>query len=676
MIIYVKIDVMVLSQRDASVLRAPRTSACSKDCGPRPRTRRRRHRGVLANRVSRPGAALTGTYRSTLRRLGGAARSTSAFCASPAPPPYDRAEIAALWSMATHQSSALRVANATVLVATTLGAGLRARELAHLRALDVGRRHDETTVIVSGHHPRAVPVLAPTTRRSGDSPASDAGGSFARVRRCATPKTSSARSQRRSRVTPTRWDSRAPGPGHVHLSPPRVAHRARRTLHDRGTGRRRVAASLRAPRRGCAHVQGDAARRSRHLASGNVVKRRRTMIADEEVTNCLRVIERSGVAEWLEEELRQRRRRPGRPRMLSVRALLGALLLLATDDRALRMTGVTEVLFCRLSDESRATLGVRGDAHDARSFAARYRQVGYLFHALSAVLDPSGLVKNRRLCTDEFLRRCVTLSDEEERSARGRLESFMGQLLRASVDECALPRPALAYGLDATPVALFSRGPSKRSGLCASDPDGGWYVREGDHREREDHRGRTRSRVAWALEATLLTTASPTPGALGSFPNLVVGLALDRPGIDPGGTAVRVLRGARARGFTPGPLGVDRAYSGYLARRSTCRRAHSASISWWTTASTSSVARPTATARCWSRAPGTARRCPRRWSAPPRTCALRALTRTPTRGVSRRGATTRCGASPVPTPTATSVSCVPRKVNIPGCAANYDQRHS
>jgi hypothetical protein len=294
------------------------------------------------------------------------------------------------------------------------------------------------------------------------------------------------------------------------------------------------------------------------------MKRRRTMIADEEVTRCLALLERSGVAEWLEEELRARHRRPGRPRMLSVQALLCALLILATDDRALHLSAATEVLFCRLSDESRARLGVRGDAHDARSFAARYRQVGYLFHALSAVLDPSGLVKNRRLSTDEFLQRCVVLSDDEARSARSRLESFMGQLLSASVEECAQPR-RLAYGLDATPVPLFSRGPSKRSGLCASDPDGGWYVREGDHREREDHKGRTRSRVAWALEATLLTTASPTPGALASFPNLVVGLALGRPGIDPGGTAVRVLRGARARGFTPGPLGVDRAYSGALA---------------------------------------------------------------------------------------------------------------
>jgi hypothetical protein len=114
-------------------------------------------------------------------------------------------------------------------------------------------------------------------------------------------------------------------------------------------------------------------------------------------------------------------------------------------------------------------------------------------------------------------------------------------------------------------VPLFSRGPSKRSGLSATDPDGGWYVREGDHREREDHQGRRRNRVAWALEATLLTTASPEPGSVASFPNLVVGLALDRPGVDPGGTAVRVLALARSRGFVPGPLGVDRAYSGAFA---------------------------------------------------------------------------------------------------------------
>lgn len=290
----------------------------------------------------------------------------------------------------------------------------------------------------------------------------------------------------------------------------------------------------------------------------------RRAIPNEEVARCRALIERSGVAEWLEAQIEARYRRPGRPRELSVAALLTGLLLLASDDRALHLSGATEVLFARLSDEAKATLGVTGDVRDDRSFLARYRQVRYLFHRVASVLDPSGLAKNHRLNLEEFTRRCVELSDDEARDARGRLESFMGSMLFASVAECEPPRD-LAYGLDATAVPLFSRGPSTRSGLCATDPDGGWYVREGDHREREDHRGRTRSRVAWALEATLLTTASPEPGSLASFPNLVVGLALERPGVDPGGTARRVLAGARSRGFTPGPLGVDRAYSGAFA---------------------------------------------------------------------------------------------------------------
>jgi hypothetical protein len=290
----------------------------------------------------------------------------------------------------------------------------------------------------------------------------------------------------------------------------------------------------------------------------------RRAIPDEEVARCRALVERSGVAAWLEAAIEARHRRPGRPRELSVAALLTALLLLATDDRALHLNGATDVLFRRLSDEAKATLGVVGEVGDERSFLARYRQVRYLFHAIASVLDPSGLPKNHRLSLEAFAQRCVERSDDEVREARSRLESFSAAMLSASVEGCERPS-RLAYGLDATPVPLFSRGPSKRSGLSATDPDGGWYVREGDHREREDHRGRRRSRVAWALEATLLMTASPEPGTLSSFPNLVVGLSLDRPGVDPGGTALRVLAAARSRGFVPGPLGVDRAYSGAFA---------------------------------------------------------------------------------------------------------------
>jgi hypothetical protein len=293
------------------------------------------------------------------------------------------------------------------------------------------------------------------------------------------------------------------------------------------------------------------------------------MVSDEAVENAQALIDRSGVALWLEDELWLRQRGPGRPRALRVSALLCALLLLASDDRPLHLSGATELLFCRLSETARATLGIEGRADDRRSLLARYRQVRYLFSAISSVLDPSGLLKNRRIKEDEFAERCTALSAEAAELARARLERFMGDLLSASVDEYpgGLPPGALAYGLDATPIPLFSRGPSRRAGLCASDPDGGWYVRDGDHREREDHQGRPRSRVAWALEATVATTASGAPGTIGSFPNLVVGLALGRPGTDPGGTAVRVLAGVLSRGFFPGPLGVDRAYSSAFSTR-------------------------------------------------------------------------------------------------------------
>ena len=154
-------------------------------------------------------------------------------------------------------------------------------------------------------------------------------------------------------------------------------------------------------------------------------------------------------------------------------------------------------------------------------------------------------------------------------AARGQLEAFINALIEASISVLTSEERA-AYdgctGLDATPVPLFSRGPSRRAGLCASDPDGGWYVREGDHREREDDKGKPLRKIAWALEATIATMARP-PGAPPAHPNLAAGLALTRPGEDPGGTGARVLASVAARGHKTGWPGYDRAYTQALPGR-------------------------------------------------------------------------------------------------------------
>jgi hypothetical protein len=51
------------------------------------------------------------------------------------------------------------------------------------------------------------------------------------------------------------------------------------------------------------------------------------------------------------------------------------------------------------------------------------------------------------------------------------------------------------------------------------------------------------------------------PGSEPSYPNLIVGICLGRPGEDPGGTGVRVLASVRRHGHRAGYLGADRGYT-------------------------------------------------------------------------------------------------------------------
>jgi len=249
--------------------------------------------------------------------------------------------------------------------------------------------------------------------------------------------------------------------------------------------------------------------------------------------------------------------------------VLAALACLALDDRPLFLTETTRLLFQHMSPASRRLLGVPGTATTERAFLAAYRRVRYCFAAICSAMDPSALPKNRRLSEQDLAARTRKMTPAQIQAARGRLEAFINSLIEASVSVLTDEERAAfdgCTGLDATPVPLFSRGPSKRTGLCASDPDGGWYVREGDHREREDDKGKPLRKIAWALEATIAATARP-PGAPPGCPNLAIGLAITRPGEDPGGTGARVLASAAARGHKPGWLGYDRACTQALPER-------------------------------------------------------------------------------------------------------------
>ena len=205
------------------------------------------------------------------------------------------------------------------------------------------------------------------------------------------------------------------------------------------------------------------------------------------------LIDRCGKAPVIEAALAHR---TGRPRPLPVRAVLTALFCLALDDRPLFLDEATRLLFCRLN--LRRLLGVAGPVTTQRAFLAACRRVRYCFGAICSVMDPSPLPKNRRLSKADLTGPDQADDTGPGRAARGRLEAFINALTEASISVLnGAERAAFDgwAGLDATPVPLSPRPvPARRP--VASDPDGGWYVREGDHREREDDEGRPLRKIS------------------------------------------------------------------------------------------------------------------------------------------------------------------------------------
>ena len=104
---------------------------------------------------------------------------------------------------------------------------------------------------------------------------------------------------------------------------------------------------------------------------------------------------------------------------------------------------------------------------------ARYRQVRYLFHLVLSVIDPSVEAKDRVLPLAELAARRKKLTEAEVAARQEALEKLVADLLEASVRVCS-PEELAGFdgsvGLDATPVPLWSRGPSARRGTCASRP--------------------------------------------------------------------------------------------------------------------------------------------------------------------------------------------------------------
>jgi hypothetical protein len=271
---------------------------------------------------------------------------------------------------------------------------------------------------------------------------------------------------------------------------------------------------------------------------------------------------------------------------------------------SIRFDIVTDILHWRIGPQWRQQFHVKERDDDDLGFEAGYRVVRRLFHDIIDGLDPSVLPKNHRLPKAEAAELLAAADPQLIADRDARLFFVANSILETSVTDF---RPLLdgpgwdgSVSVDGTPIATWAKGVRSAADYLATDPDAGWHVREGDHRDPEgaiepvaaaatktsngkaiaskkgaNKQKRRSKKYVFGYDATLVVARNTTPDSgPHRLPALVIAISLDRPGVSRSGP--------------------------WATGRST------------TTASTSSASTRRSTAQSKSKGPGTPRRCRRR----------------------------------------------------------------
>lgn len=222
--------------------------------------------------------------------------------------------------------------------------------------------------------------------------------------------------------------------------------------------------------------------------------------------------------------------------------------------------GVTRTPWPVLGDElATATPTVKRAAERHKKNAVK--QVERLFWAMIDPVDPSPLPKNHVRTKAELARLAKPLTAQETADRQRLLDWATGRILEATW--LMLHRRVRrawkgSIGHDATFVSTWSRGRVPTSAWASTDPDAGWYVRNGDHKAPDDIGGRHHKdgtpKSKYGYDAEIAVVGADDPDDLRRFPLLAFGVRLHKPGHAPGPNCVEVLRDIRSRHTVADPV--------------------------------------------------------------------------------------------------------------------------
>lgn len=287
------------------------------------------------------------------------------------------------------------------------------------------------------------------------------------------------------------------------------------------------------------------------------------VVRDHIVEEAIRLLDCRGVAQVIEEWAdADAAGAGGRPETFPTRSLLVAMFLAAMLGRPMWAKTWHQILCFSLSPKMKRELQVE----DLDPGKAGYRNVRTRFHKIERLIDFSPNPKNRCLPPVDFESRVAArkleLTDERAAELRGRQEWLVNELIR--IGHQLMPAELWGHwtggmAVDATPVETFSRGPKRARPTGGkkpqiiehpADPDGGWYVREGDH---ADTGASGQSKYLYGYEHTLVFMAPTSRPESGLYPNLLLAMAVPHvPGESPGRNGFAAVRLANEAAVTAG----------------------------------------------------------------------------------------------------------------------------
>lgn len=301
----------------------------------------------------------------------------------------------------------------------------------------------------------------------------------------------------------------------------------------------------------------------------------------EQVRRFGAIVDRSGacdlLAQWRAED-GYNPSKGGRPAIVSDRAILITFLIVATSGKPLHLTQCASLLTDPdTTDKALELLGLPARS-EARALGDAYesthrRWYDRLWRAFKRVLrriDPfSDIPHWRRLTKEEYDAIMAEHDEDREKLCWARATEFFNRLIAASLGE--LPQHYRDNWLgdlavDGTFIAGSQRGTRKNlrpNDLVSSDPEGGWYVREDDHKGTQKALVKTRGEVRWGYEATIVAGVMTDQGPH-QQPHLIHTMSMDRPGHQPAVRALEAIRHLIGNDDVPkGTIVGDRIYFPY-----------------------------------------------------------------------------------------------------------------